>query len=138
MNKRYVIDTNTFISAVLLPESVARQAVDKAIMSGEVLVSEAIIAEVMQIITRPKFDRYISYESRRLVLSLLLQHTTLIHVSTQITDCRDPKDNKFLEVAVTGGADAIISGDNDLLSLHPYRGISIYTPGVFLRDEHEM
>lgn len=136
MHKCYVIDTNTFISAVLLPQSVARQAVDKAVLHGAVLVSAATIAEVMRVITRPKFDRYVPYESRRLVLALLLRRTTLIPVTVQITDCRDPKDNKFLEVAVAGNADVIISGDDDLLVLHPYRGISICTPGDFVRDEN--
>lgn len=136
MNKRYVIDTNTFISAVLLPQSVARQAVDKAVRHGEVLVSEATMLEVMQVITRPKFDRYLPEESRRLVLSLLLRRTTLILVTVQITDCRDPKDNKFLEVAVAGKADAIISGDKDLLALHPYRRIPIFTPGDFVRSDN--
>lgn len=136
MHKRYVIDTNTFISAVLLPESVARQAMDKAVTQGNVLASEATVAEVMRVITRPKFDRYVPYESRRLALSLLLQRTTLIPVAVQITDCRDPKDNKFLEIAVAGQADVIISGDDDLLVLHPYHGISICKPGEFLRNEN--
>ncbi|NJO83046.1 MAG: putative toxin-antitoxin system toxin component, PIN family [Blastochloris sp.] len=134
MSKRYVIDTNTFISAVLLPGSIARQALDQALTTGVLLVSEPTILEVMQVITRPKFDRYIPEANRRLVLSLLLRQTTLLVVTIRISDCRDPKDNKFLELARTGSATAIISGDKDLLELHPYHGIAILTPGEFVRS----
>lgn len=134
MSKRYVVDTNTCISAVLLPQSIARQALDKVFTLGELLVSEPTILEVMQVITRPKFDRYIPQANRRLVLSLLLRQTTLLTITIHVTDCRDPNDNKFLELALTGSATAILSGDKDLLELHPYRGISIVTPGDFIRS----
>ncbi|WP_459868116.1 putative toxin-antitoxin system toxin component, PIN family [Endothiovibrio diazotrophicus] len=49
-----------------------------------------------------------------------------------MTECRDPKDNKFLELAVAGGASALITGDQDLLALHPFRGIPILAPADFL------
>jgi len=52
--------------------------------------------------------------------------------STRIRACRDPRDDKFLEVAVHGRADLIVTGDNDLLDLHPFRGISILTPAAYL------
>jgi predicted nucleic acid-binding protein len=47
--------------------------------------------------------------------------------------CRDPDDDKFLEVAMSGGADWIVTGDADLLALHPFEGIAIVTPADFLR-----
>lgn len=50
----------------------------------------------------------------------------------QIEECRDPKDNKILEVAVEGKADVIVTGDKDLLVLHPFRGIPIIGPAEFL------
>jgi len=53
-------------------------------------------------------------------------------VTEVLLECRDPKDNKFLELAVSGGATHLISGDNDLLVLHPFRGIQIMTPQMFL------
>jgi putative PIN family toxin of toxin-antitoxin system len=62
----------------------------------------------------------------------LLQQTTLIEITESVIACRDPKDDKFLEVAVCGDASLIITGDKDLLDLHPYRGISIVTPRQFL------
>ncbi len=63
-----------------------------------------------------------------------MQKATLITIIEQITDCRDPKDNKFLELAINGNATCIITGDKDLLVLHPFRGISILTPRLFLEQ----
>ena len=55
-----------------------------------------------------------------------------VRVSEIVTDCRDPKDNKFLELALSGKADFIITGDDDLLNLHPWRGIAILSPADYL------
>lgn len=65
-------------------------------------------------------------------LSNFLIKTQKITVTSIITDCRDPKNNKFLELAIDGNADYIITSDPDLLILHPYLGISIVTPAQFL------
>jgi len=46
--------------------------------------------------------------------------------------CRDPKDNKFLELAVAGEATHIVTGDSDLLVLNPFRDIAVLTPSEFL------
>jgi predicted nucleic acid-binding protein len=53
-------------------------------------------------------------------------------VTEVVTDCRDPKDNKFLELAVSGRATHIVTGDPDLLTLHPFRGVAIMTAQAFL------
>jgi len=55
-----------------------------------------------------------------------------VEIKTRIRACRDPKDDKFLEVAVDGRADAIVTGDHDLLELHPFHGIAILTPADYL------
>ena len=56
----------------------------------------------------------------------------MIDVVDVVTDCRDPKDNKFLESALSGKGSHIITGDSDLLVLHPFRGIAIVNPNSFL------
>ncbi len=132
MRNRYVIDTNTIISALLLPLSIPRQAFDKAFDTGVILVSDALIVELSTVCRRSKFNRYLSEQERLQFLSLILRDAETITISETITDCRDANDNKFLEVAVAGQAHAIISGDKDLLELHPYRGIEILTPRMFL------
>ena len=92
------------------------------------------LLELNEVIARKKFDKYVSEEKRKEFLAALVKQAELLEVTEEITDCRDPKDNKFLELALSGEADCIISGDGDLLVLHPFRGISILQPGAFLRE----
>jgi uncharacterized protein len=130
--KRFVLDTNVIVSAVLSPRSVTRQAFDLAFMQGTVLVSDAVLNELDDVLHRPKFERFITADERSQFLAKFIQDATVIVVTDVITDCRDPKDNKFLELAVSGSAHSIISGDGDLLVLHPFRGVSITTPRKFI------
>lgn len=81
---------------------------------------------------RPKFDRYVTEKERRQFVAALVQDAELVTITQQIAICRDPKDDKFLELAMSGGADCIVSGDKDLLSLHPFQGIPIVRPDAFL------
>lgn len=131
-NERFVLDTNVIVSAVLLPRSVPRQAFDLAFIRGTVLVSESILDELDNVLRRPRFERYVSEDERLQFLTNFIRDATVAEVIEVITDCRDPKDNKFLELAVSGNATSIISGDVDLLALHPFRGISVVTPQVFV------
>ncbi len=64
--------------------------------------------------------------------NILVRIGEFIEPKIEITESRDPKDNKFLELAVAGNADCIVTGDNDLLELHPFRNIRIITPKEFL------
>ncbi len=129
---RTVIDTGVAVSAVLLPRSLPRQAFDAAAACGRLLVSRATVAELDEVLRRPKFDRYIPEEKRLEFLAALVQQAEQVDVTEVITACRDPKDNKFLELAVSGRASQIITGDGDLLVLHPFRGIPVVTPQAFL------
>ncbi|HMP06900.1 MAG TPA: putative toxin-antitoxin system toxin component, PIN family [Lacipirellulaceae bacterium] len=135
MSSRVVLDTNTIISALLMRSSLPRQAFDRAFDEGVVLVSEATIAELTEVIQRPKFDRYVGEEARLLFLATFLHDSEIVQVTKAITDCRDANDNKFLEVAVNGKATAIVSGDEDLLVLNPYRAIQIVTPRQFVERQ---
>jgi putative PIN family toxin of toxin-antitoxin system len=129
--ERFVLDTNVIVSAVLLPRSVPRQAFDLAFIQGIVLVSESTLDELDEVLRRPRFERYIPEDERLQFLTNFIRDTTVIEVSEIITDCRDSKDNKFLELAVSGCATCIISGDADLLVLHPFREIPIVKPQEF-------
>lgn len=131
MSNRFVFDTNTIISAALFSQSVPREALDKALLTGSLLVSDTTILELMTVLLREKFDRYLSREKRELFLAEFLRQTTLIDISEPVVACRDPKDDKFLEVAINGGATAIITGDDDLLVLNPYRNVRILPPRAF-------
>lgn len=134
-NQRIVLDTNVIVSAVLMKQSVARQAFDKARTDGVLLLSPATLDELNSVLRREKFDKYLREEERLQFLGALVSEATFVEVTVTITDCRDPKDNKFLEVAVSGNADWIISGDQDLLILDPFHEISIISPRAFLEQQ---
>ena len=129
---RIVIDTGVAVSAVLLPRSVPRQAFDAAAGRGKLLVSEATVAELDEVLRRPKFNKYLPEEKRLEFLAALVKQAETVEITEVITACRDPKDDKFLELAVGGRASHMISSDGDLLALHPFRGIAIVTPQEFL------
>ena len=129
---RVVVDTNVWISRLLLSNSVSARAVDKALVQFEVVVSEASVEELADVLSREKFDRYVSLQDREEVLRRLLQVTTMVSVLSEITDCRDPKDNRFLALALDSESDCVVSGDDHLLALNPWRGIRIVSPRAFL------
>lgn len=103
-----------------------------ALRGGKVLLSSAVLAELYEVLHREKFRRYVSEEEVRTFLGALVRESVWVEVSVSITACRDPDDNRFLELGVSGQADFIISGDEDLLSLNPFEGIPILTPHAFL------
>ena len=134
---RAVFDTSVIVSAVLLPHSVPRQAFDRAQDEGKVLISEATVDELNEVLRRSRFERYVKEVQRLEFLAALIGKAEWVQVTEVVLECRDPKDNKFLELAVSGGATHLISGDNDLLVLHPFRGTQIVTPQMFLNQlEH--
>jgi putative PIN family toxin of toxin-antitoxin system len=130
---RLVFDTNIIISALLFDGSKPSKAFDIGINQGALLFSLPTLAELEEVLWRNKFDGYISHEERKRFLTSLILHSTPIETNETISECRDPKDNKFLELAVCGKADFIISGDEDLLVLNPFRNIQIITPDSFLK-----
>jgi putative PIN family toxin of toxin-antitoxin system len=129
---RYVFDTNVFVSALLSPQSNPRLAVDRARREGSILLSSAILVELSEVLSRQQFRRYIEAEDIRLFLAALTREADWVTVDKQVSACRDPKDDKFLSLAVCGRATHIITGDADLLVLHPFRGVQIVAPGRFL------
>ena len=76
-------------------------------------------------------------EDREAFLEALIERSVLVEITEQVSACRDPKDDKVLELAVSGKADYIISGDKDLLVLNPFRHIAVITADEFLREIDE-
>lgn len=129
---RFVVDTNTFISSVLIASSVPDLAVQKARRTGILLFSDATFEELSQVISRPKLDRYVAIDTRVEFIARLREETEQVDIQERIVACRDPKDDQFLEVAINGNASCIITGDQDLLVLHPFRNLEIVSPAQFL------
>jgi uncharacterized protein len=125
---RSVVDTNGFVSAVVSSVSVPRKAVDKALDQSVLLLSQATLDELTEVLFRSKLDRYVSQKERRVFLSQLESVAEFVPSIRIVRECRDPKDDKFLEVGLNGRADLIITGDKDLLGMNPWRGIEILSP----------
>ena len=132
--RRYVFDNNTIVSAVLFEQSVPGQALYAALDKGELLLSHATFAELGEVLGRKKFDRYVKREEREQFLVMLLAEAVVVEVSEAVHECRDPKDDKFLELVIGGEASCLVTGDQDLLVLHPFRGIPILTAAQFLES----
>ncbi|MBW4053414.1 MAG: putative toxin-antitoxin system toxin component, PIN family [Proteobacteria bacterium] len=130
--ERIVADTNCLVSRLLLPESVPAQAVRRAVSDGQLLISDATLGELAHVLSRPKFDPYVSVQDRQEFIRVLNRVAERVQIISPVKACRDPKDDKFLEVAINGTADLILTGDKDLVALRPFRGIGIVTPREYL------
>ena len=129
-----VFDASAFISAALKADSVPERALFRApIEPGRLILSTAVEDEYREVIFRPKFDRFVSVERRQLIFDTVILAAERVEPSETVRECRDPKDDKYLALAASGRADCIVSGDiRHLLSMHPWRGISILSPKDYL------
>jgi len=132
MNQKFVFDPNTIISASLFKQSMPRQALNKALTLGTLLLSEAIIYELKNVFYRPKFDKYLSPDLRKIFLQDILDIAETVEIIQSFNLCRDPKDDKFLDLFVNGRANYLITGDKDLLLLNPFKTIPIIPPAEFM------
>jgi putative PIN family toxin of toxin-antitoxin system len=121
------------ISAMHFEGSKPSKAFDIGIKQGVILFSSSTLSELEEVLWRNKFDQYVSLKEREQFLASFILQATPVETNETITECRDPKDNKFLELGVCGKADFIISGDKDLLILNPFRNIQIITPDSFIK-----
>lgn len=133
MVRRIVIDTNVYVSRFIHPNAIPGQAVIRALDQDLTLISIPIWEELRSVLHRPKFARYIKPDLLEPFLGSVLLAAELVETKTRIRACRDLKEDKFLELAVDGRADAIVTGDSDLVALHPFRGIAILTPADYLK-----
>jgi uncharacterized protein len=131
-NNRVVVDTNVIVSALIFPSSSTRLAFNKAYDAGKILASRATILELEEVINRKKFDKYISQEKRLQFIAKFFDDAEIIEIVKPVIACRDRKDDKFLELAVNGNANYIITGDQDLLVLHPFQDIAIISVSEYL------
>jgi putative PIN family toxin of toxin-antitoxin system len=130
---RVVADTNVLVSRLILPESLPAQVLRQVEPNSLLLFSESTMYELADVLSRQKFDRYVSQEDCRGFLQRLGKIAEFIPIVQLIRECRDPKDDKFLEVALNGRADVIITGDTDLLRMHPWRKVAILSPTEYLK-----
>ena len=128
---RIVVDTNVVMSAIIKADSVPASVIDLIANKHTFLTSFDTQCEIQKVIARPRFRRYLTADALKLIATIVTE-SEVIAIATPVIACRDPADDKFLELAVNGKADLIISGDQDLLAMLIYRGIPIITPAKFL------
>ncbi len=132
---RVVFDSNVLIRALLNEYSFSGLALNRSeLVNVDWIISNATLAEAIEVVMRPKFDRYISLSIRQLFLEEYELKAAKVPVTIEIKVCRDPKDDMYLELALSGKADCIITNDEDLLSLHPFENIPIITPKEYLEN----
>ena len=134
MNKFFIFDTNTLLSALFDETSVPAMALKKARLHDVLLISEPVKAEYRRVFFRAKFDKYISVSTRIEFIENIIAHSFPVNITEEISECRDPKDDKWLSLAASAKADCIVTGDKDLLVLHPFRSIPILNAADFLNS----
>lgn len=129
---RAVVDTNVLISAFLSPNGTARKALDALIEANATLhFSQSTFAEFTSRITRPKFQKYFRPQMLENYVQWLSEAAEWVEPEVNVRACRDADDDQFLSLALAAEAQVIISGDKDLLVLHPFEGISIVNPAGY-------
>ena len=129
---RYVFDTNVIVSALLFNTSVPEHAFSRSLDTGTILISQSQVEELNDVLGRDKFNRYVTREERESFLESLIGESELVEITEAVEACRDPEDDRILELAVNGNASFVITGDDDLLVLNPFRSIHIVTPARLL------
>lgn len=139
MKQRVVFDTSTLVGAVLRANSVPDHALEKALEFYDVCVSDELVEELDGVLGKKRFERYISFDTRRAFVASLLKSGLAIVVGAQRVakvqpKCRDSRDNFILALAREAQADVIVSSDRDLLVLHPWNEIPVLTPAQFVEQ----
>lgn len=132
---RVVVDTGVLVSGLIRPRGTIGDMLH-AMRDGRFIpiYSTPMMVEVIDVLGRPKIQAKYHIQPNDIVelINLIRLRGELVIPKRVVTECRDPKDNKFLEAALAGEADIIVTGDDDLLVLHPFEGVDILRPAEFL------
>ena len=123
-----VVDTNLLVSALFVGSAVARGILERMLHEAVLCFCSETFAELEARSTLSKFDCYTRQEDRLKAVEALGKIGLFTVITDPVSICRDPKDDIFLALAGAIKADAIISGDQDLLVLGNFEGIPIITP----------
>jgi putative PIN family toxin of toxin-antitoxin system len=127
-----VFDASAVVGAALKVDSVPERALPRAEEVDVFALSAAVDAEIAEVLGRPRFARTVPLGRREHFLDILRRAAVWFEPALRVTDCRDPKDDKYLELALAAGAETIVSSDDDLIVLHPWRGVRILRPADYL------
>jgi putative PIN family toxin of toxin-antitoxin system len=128
---RVVVDTGVLVSGLIRPRGTIGDIL-LALRDGRftAIYSTPMMLEVTEVLSRPKIQAkyHVKPDDITALINLVRLRGELIIPNRTVTACRDPKDNKFLEAALSGTANAIVTGDDDLLALNPFEGVDILRP----------
>ena len=127
---RVVFDTNIFISAFVIPGSLAEKAMLKIIEGEDRLLISKDIIDVVLLVLSSKFDR--DREALSHVALILSELAEWVRPGRRIKIFRDEPDNRILECAIDGGADLLVTGDKEILQLKGYKAVKIITLREYL------
>jgi uncharacterized protein len=136
-NKRVVLDTNIWLSAAISKSGAPAQVVRRVLQNGIPVFSKATFAELEARIWKPKFDRYLSMETRRAILHDANAVAHWVDIPADLatkTYSRDPDDDKFIHTALAASAAWLVTGDQDLLVIETALPVRILTAGEALLE----
>lgn len=131
INKKYICDTNILLSSLLSSSTPPAKTVDFIKEHGIFSFSQATLSEFSEVLKRPKFDKFLSKDKRLNFINEIIELSIIYEIYQKVDICRDPKDNKFLDIAIASYSDFLITGDDDLLVLEKIGNTSIITPREF-------
>lgn len=127
-----VFDGWSLVGAAVARDNVQERALVHALRTDQVALSQPVLVELLDMLERPRLKRFLVQSLVAEVLGQLYAFGVILSPTLRITDCRDAKDNKYLELALVAKTDTIVSCDDDLLVLHPWRGVRIMRPDIYL------
>ena len=133
--KRVVLDTNIWLSAAISKSGAPAQVVRRVLQNGMPVFSKATFTELEARLWKPKFDRYLSLETRRAILHDANAVAHWVDIPANLasqTYSRDPDDDKFIHTALAASAAWLVTGDQDLLVIEMPLPVRILTAGEAL------
>jgi putative PIN family toxin of toxin-antitoxin system len=131
---RVVIDTNLWIS-FLLTKDLTKLDTIIAVQELTLIFSQELIDEFVEVTQRSKFRRYFPLDDVEELLLKIRNRGILINVTSNVAECRDPKDNFLLALSLDGKVTHLITGDKDLLVLEKYGMTRILTITEYLTQQ---
>lgn len=127
-----VVDASVVVSAALRPSGLPRQALDHAIVRERIVLSRPVLEEMREVLGRRKFSGVLTPGTIDEMVSAMSTAALWFSPVIKVTECRDPGDDMYLELALAAEVSILISSDHDLLAMDPWRGIRILRPADYL------
>ena len=130
---RVVVDTNVLVSGALFTSGSTRKVLSLVMRFATPVCSRELVDEYRRVMVKGALDRYTSREKRIALVDAFERASEMVTISGKLRMCRDPRDDMVIETAMLGNADALVTGDKDVIALRPLKGVAIVKPAEFLK-----